>query len=130
MASIRLTLITLFAICVIHHSTAQISGEILINPEGTGDYPGIQQAFDALGSQGITGPVTIQLQPGIYEGLIEIGEIQGTSPVNRITLTSSTNNADDVELTTTLDPEGFLFFNVGHIKIRYADYITFSKLTI
>ena len=74
--------------------------------------------------------MTILLQPGIYEGLIEIGEIQGTSPVNRITLTSSTNNADDVELTATVEPVGLFYFNIGHIRIRYADYITFSMLTI
>lgn len=131
MASIRLTLITLFAIFVIHNSTAQISGEISINAEGTGDYPGIQQVFDALSNQGISGPVTIRLQPGTYKGIIETGEIQGTSPINRITLTSSTNNAEDVQLTATLNQDGeFFFFNVGHIKIRYTDYLTFRNLTI
>jgi subtilase family serine protease len=122
--------LALFFLITVHGLTAQIKGDIQLKADGSGDYPGLQQAFDALSAQGIDGGVTISLAPGTYPGILEIGPIPGTSPTRRVTLTSSTGKAGDVLLEATITAGGFFFFNLGHILIRYTDYLTISHLTI
>lgn len=107
----------------------QLSGTLTINQNGTGDYPTIQKAIDALVSQGVSGPVTVSINPGTYEELLEINNIPGTSTINRVIFTSSNNKKEEVILNATL-PITIFAFNVGHIKLKHVDFITFRNLTI
>jgi hypothetical protein len=60
--------LALFFLITVHGLTAQIKGDIQLKADGSGDYPGLQQAFDALSAQGIDGGVTISLAPGDLSG--------------------------------------------------------------
>ncbi|MBN1131830.1 MAG: hypothetical protein JXR52_02005 [Bacteroidales bacterium] len=111
------------------HTNGQISGTITVNPDGSGDYPSIQSAVDDLVSQGVSGPTEVALAPGTYSGMITIPEIPGTSGQNRVTFTSSTGNPEDVILTDSIASDVFSL-NRGHIKLEYADCLTFKNLTI
>lgn len=60
-------------------------------------YKTIQSAIDAL-NDGIEGPVTISIKPGIYKEHVNVPEIPGMSENNTLTIESSTGNPSDVKI--------------------------------
>ncbi len=61
------------------------------------DYGTIQAAVNAL-RDGIDGPVTINIKRGIYNELVEVPAIKGTSSVNTVTIQSESGNYHDVRV--------------------------------
>jgi len=94
---------------------------------GTGaNFPTISAAVLALGSCGISGPVTFNISPGIYNEQVTIPEIPGASSVNTVTFQSSTNIASDVVLTYNVNN----FIDYHTLRLDGADFITVQYMTI
>lgn len=62
-------------------------------------YANFQEVFDTLRLAGVNGPVTIVVDPGVYqEQLLESGAIPGSNETNTVTFQSITGDPDDVVL--------------------------------
>ena len=66
--------------------------------DSTADYLTISDAVGAVGACGVSGPVTFNILPGVYNEQVSIPAIGGASAVNKVTFQSSTGNASDVKL--------------------------------
>lgn len=75
------------------------------------DFETIQAAIDAI-SEGIDGPVVINVKKGEYNEDVTVPDIPGTSSINTITLQSESGNRDDV----------VIYHNIYHKPSEYADY--------
>jgi hypothetical protein len=74
-----------------------ISGTFTINPNGNEDFETFAEAVNILTNCGISAPVTINVDPGIYEEEVVLGTIPGTSDINTVTFVS-TGTASDVSI--------------------------------
>lgn len=102
------------------------AGTYEMGASSTSIYANFQEVFDTLRLAGVDGPITIAVDPGVYqEQLNEQGEIPGSSATNTVTFQSITGNADDVVLKaapTQNDNYVLHLNNTGNI--------TFGKMTI
>lgn len=92
----------------------------------TSNFPTINDMMTALYSCGITGPVTMNIQPGTYTGSIRfIGPILGASSVNTVTINGAgqgqtiiTHNATGVNGNATIAMDGVRFLTIQNMTIR------------
>ena len=98
---------------------AQLNGSYTIGGSNA-DYATFGEAVDALQAEGISGPVTFRVRPGIYNEQVEIRNISGSSCEIPIVFEGETKDSTDVELVST----GPSFLLEG------SDGITFRYLTI
>ncbi len=77
-------------------SRAQLSGNYTIG--ATGDYATFTVAAEALSSLGVSGPVTFNVQAGIYTEQVEFRTIPGTSSDNTVTFQSLDRDSSSVTL--------------------------------
>ncbi|MBP7850582.1 MAG: right-handed parallel beta-helix repeat-containing protein [Lentimicrobiaceae bacterium] len=85
------------------------------------DFYSIQQAFDTLAVQGVSGPVILKVNPGIYLEQIIISFIPGTNDTNRIVLTSLSGVATDVVISHAALSQSNFTLRVGagnYLEIR------------
>lgn len=90
-----------------------------------GNYATIGAAIDDLALRGISGPLTLNLLPGIYSEAVEIPSITGADSLNRIIIRSQSGDTADVRIT--------LFSNVNRnatILLNSVDFITLEHLTL
>ncbi len=102
-----------------------MSGTFTIGGAGS-DYPDIMSAVSDLNSCGVGGPVTFQIQPGLYEERIILDEINGVSDSNRIIFQSSSGIAGDVVIAYAAGGSGDNWV----WRLNGADYITIKDLTL
>src|SRR5690554_6725805 len=76
---------------------AQLSGTYTIDQSGSGDFISLQSASEAVNSQGMSGPVTLQLKSGVYNqpGYFEVLNHHSN---HVLTIESMTGNEADVVL--------------------------------
>lgn len=91
-------------------------------------YPTIQAAVDAIAG-GIEGPVNISIARGIYNEVVRVPYIPGTSERNTVTIQSETGNYNDVKLyhNQYSDPgysDDKMNREYGVLTIDGADYVT------
>lgn len=60
-----------------------LSGNYSVGSSGA-DFPNLQTAINRLNNCGISGPVTLNIQPGTYIEQVSIGNISGTSATNTL----------------------------------------------
>ncbi|WP_026952402.1 right-handed parallel beta-helix repeat-containing protein, partial [Algoriphagus mannitolivorans] len=72
----------------------QLSGTYSIG--ASGDYPSFSDAISSLTTNGISGPVTFEVQTGTYSEQVLLGAISGASETNTITFQSQSGNPEDV----------------------------------
>lgn len=91
-------ILVLFAILLFYSnlSFGQLSGNYIIGGPN-GNYPNPSIAIQSLIQQGVNGPVTFEVYPGLYQVKVSIPVIQGSSEQNTVTFISQTHNPDDVE---------------------------------
>lgn len=88
----------------------------------TGDFRSFNDLADALQTQGITGPVSVLVNPGTYpEKFVLNGPVGGSSAQNTITI-EGTNAAAAVLINST--------DSAGTVSLKQCSYITFRNLTI
>lgn len=100
-----------------------ISGTYTVGPNAA-DYPDLTTALDAMACGGITGPVTLQMQSGTYNGEYTISNFPGLG-VYPLNITSLVNNADSVIFTSTTS-SGAIFDYIGVENVNLS-FITISN---
>lgn len=92
-----------------------------------GDFETLEAAVEALNSRGVCGPVTLNIEDGIYEGQVLLGEIKGTGPETWVTIQSESQDKDAVTLQ---------FFNENQtgpqhvlMNLNSTSYFQFRHLT-
>ncbi len=85
-----------------------------------GHYAGLNEAVQALESQGVAGPVTFKVSPGIYEEQVSIKAFPGSSPENPVVFEGVINDSTQAVLQHSGD---FV------LQINGADGLTFRYLT-
>ncbi|HNW88659.1 MAG TPA: GEVED domain-containing protein [Bacteroidales bacterium] len=104
--------------------TSILNGPYTIGPSGA-DFPTFTAALAAMLNCGISGPVTFNVQSGIYTEQLTIPEIPGTSATNTITFQSLTGVNTDVTLRYTTDAT-----NNFVVKLNGADHFRFKNMTL
>lgn len=106
---------------------AQMSGTYTVNPGGGGNYTTIAAAISALQTQGVSGPVTINIVSGVYPEALVIDPIAGASATNTITFRSATGSAAAVTIAPTTS-----VMNNGSaaIFVNGADHVHFERMTV
>lgn len=106
---------------------AQMSGTYTVNPGGGGNYTTIGAAISALQTQGVSGPVTINIVSGVYPEALVIDPIAGASATNTITFRSATGSAAAVTIapTTSVMNNGW-----AAIFVNGADHVHFERVTV
>ena len=88
------------------------------------DFQNFTELVGVLTNCGISGPVTINVNPGIYnEQLLFENQINGANAINTVLIKSVTNNRDDV--TIIYDPET----NGSIVNFDSVKFITLENLT-
>ncbi|MDX1760897.1 MAG: hypothetical protein R3218_01955, partial [Christiangramia sp.] len=122
--SLRL-IFSLICCSLVGSSYSQLSGTYSIG--GTGShYSTINEAVNALNTQGVNGPVVFKINSGIYYEQILIGEVAGSSSTNTITFESTSGNAEEVILTyganNAVDNYIIHFTNASNIILRNLSF--------
>ncbi|HPB24550.1 MAG TPA: GEVED domain-containing protein, partial [Bacteroidales bacterium] len=104
--------------------TSILNGPYTIGPSGA-DFPTFAATIAAMQNCGISGPVTFNVQSGIYTEQLTIPEIPGTSDINTITYQSTTGVNTDVTLRYTTDAT-----NNFVVKLNGADHFRFKNMTL
>lgn len=87
-----------------------------------GDYPTISAAASALTTNGVSGPVTMNILSGTYNEAVTIGAIAGTSAVNNVLFKSQANDSTAVTINfTTSATQSRIFYLLGakHVQFKY-----------
>lgn len=113
-------LILLLLITVNAH--AQYSGTVVVGEAA--DFETIQEAVDAIVTDGVDGPLTIEVETGTYNEQIQIPSISGASEANPITLTSQSGEANDVviQYESTDSNQNYV------LHIQGSSYLTITQL--
>ncbi|MCZ7556704.1 MAG: hypothetical protein M5R41_09925 [Bacteroidia bacterium] len=102
---------------------AQLNGVYTIGPSGT--YSNFNDAVTALVANGVSGPVTFNVQQGTYTQQVSIPAITGASSTNTITFDGGAGNAATRILQYNTASQGDYV-----LKLNGADYFRFKNLTI
>lgn len=107
------------------YGKSQLNGSYTIGGS-TSDYTDITAAVNDLYNTGISGPVQFNIMPGsYYEQVLFNGAIPGSTSSNNVVFTSSTNNANDVEIlyAPSSDTTNYIFL------LDSVSNLTFMNLT-
>lgn len=85
---VTLLLILLSSISFVLFADELEEGTYVVNPDGTGDFESLNEVFEIMETEGITGPVVIKLSKGSHNGPFTINKIKGSSAENTVTITS------------------------------------------
>jgi len=121
--SFKLLLSILFLILLSNAGIAQLSGSYTIG--NSGDYTTLKAAANDLMSQGVSGPVTMNILSGTYNEHFEINGITGTSDINTVTFQSAVGNRDSVWITYNASSTDSNYV----VKLDNVQYLTFSNIT-
>jgi PKD repeat protein len=106
-------------------SCNSLSGTLIVDKSGNGQFTDIPTVINALAYCGINGPVTIRIRPGTYTGRVVIpGTIPGVSATNTITLDGGSRDSTKLEVTASTPSQ------YAVIALNGADYITIKNLTL
>lgn len=97
-------LITLFLLFISFSSSGQLAGTYTIghNTNINYDFNTISAAIDSLEQVGVSGPVIMKIDSGIYNEQVEIHTINNTSSSNTVTFESLSGDSSDVIITYNL----------------------------
>lgn len=109
----------------------RMSGQYTVNQMGGADYTSINEAIDDLNNRGVSGPVEINIVPGVYNEKIILSDVYGTSSTNRITFKSSTNDSTHVVIQDSAqNTENNYIVLLSGAKHYTFKYLTFKSLGI
>ncbi len=100
-----------------------LSGAYTIGLLGA-DFPSFSAAITRLNVGGMSGPVTFNVQSGIYTEQIVVRTVTGISATNSITFKSIANHADSVILDYPVALSGAV------VKLDNVNYVNFKYLTV
>ncbi|MCB0819019.1 MAG: T9SS type A sorting domain-containing protein [Bacteroidetes bacterium] len=118
--------IILFSFILLSNSLlAQMQGVYTVSGVGA-DFPSLQQALNALESQGIDGPVTLNIRAGIYSTNFAIPPVSGSSEENQIIIQSEDMDSSSVRFNYTASSfaDDFIF------KFNGCSWVTIKHVTL
>lgn len=118
-------LITILLLSITTTAFTQMSGSYTVGGVSP-DFINIQQAINALMSNGVNGPTIINIRDGNYVGQLTCGYIPGTDSINRVTFQSENQDSTLVEISYAATG----FFDDWVLQLDSAQYVTFKWLTI
>lgn len=104
---------------------SQLNGDYTIGNSGA-DYSTIQSAVTELTTLGVSGPVTFNINDGIYDEQVNIDSIAGSSRTNTVTFTSTSGNKDLVEITYAPSIDSNYILNFAGADHVYINNLTFT----
>jgi hypothetical protein len=110
---------------------AGLSGNYTIGSGDGDDYANFTEAFAALATNGVEGPVNITVKDGTYSERPSLPHIKGTSASNTITFTSKNANPASVIIESNMAAS--TDYNAPDDAVLYvngSDYVTFKGVTI
>ena len=90
------------------------------------DYPSLNAAVSDLVLRGVSGPVTFNVQSGVYSEHISIPSVPGANLAYPVIFQSLSGNAADVTITYSASTAGDNYV----VDLRGCEYITLQKLTL
>lgn len=112
----------IFVICFLYSlsGVSQLSGVYTVGVSG--DYLDVISAMEDLNAVGVSGPVIIEIEPGIYNGVHHLDHVSGVSDINTITFTSSDLDSSSVTLRR----------NTGSyvVYVEATPYVRFNHISI
>ena len=105
---------------------AQVSGIITVGADA--DVPHLATIIDRINRQGVNGPTTIRLKPGIYREQARLSTVKGASETNQIVIESSDGRPD--ETTIQFDHIGSAGVNEHVIRIDTTPFVTIRNLSL
>ncbi|MDR0605964.1 MAG: hypothetical protein LBG80_16875, partial [Bacteroidales bacterium] len=101
---------------IIYGCTPNMSGTYIVGP--TGDFNNIQDAISVLSlCAPLGGDITFELEPGIYDKGVSLNDMGQVLGGNKLTITSTTHNANDVIIKPT-SGTGIMFSKSNNIIIK------------
>ncbi len=85
---------------------------------GSQHYNSLEQALKDLSECGITGPVTLNLAPGIHSGSYQLKQISGASAINTVTIQGTNANAVTVNGTNSERNISLYLNGAKHVTVR------------
>lgn len=118
----------LFIVVAQSYSYAQISGTKTIGGTGA-DYSNISSAVAALNSNGVSGPVTFNINSGTYSGNFVINNISGASATNTITFQSTAHDSSLVLIQSASSTSSNYNYVAKFNSTKYTNFkwVTFER---
>lgn len=123
----------LFTVLLSLFTTLNAAAQCLSGPYtlgSAGDFPTFQAVCSALETQGVCGPVEIQVQAGIYQERVSLGAIPGASAANTVVFRGADSVAFNTSLTFNFDfdfsgdPWLLRLAQTAHVRF---EHITFDQ---
>lgn len=124
MRQLRTTVLLLFMTVLGGTAFGQaLSGNYTIDPSGSGssNYTSVDDAADALSTNGVSGAVVFEIADGTYSGQVDLDDIAGASSTNTITFLGNSSDRGEVVITSS---SRYTLYYTG------ADWVTFKDLTV
>jgi len=121
--SFKLLLSILFLTLLSNAGIAQLSSSYTVGTGG--DYATLKAAANDLMTQGISGPVTMNILSGTYNEHFELNSIAGTSDINTVTFQSAAGHPDSVWITYAASGPDSNYV----VKMDNVQYVNFQSLT-
>ncbi|NOZ46889.1 MAG: hypothetical protein GXO79_08910, partial [Chlorobi bacterium] len=115
-------ILALFIIVTHGYSQNPLNGTYTVGQGGTPGYETIVKATDSLETNGVDGPVTMNILSGNYYEQISLNAISGTSAVNTVTFQSEAQDVDSVMIyyTGAYSSEWvFGLFGCSYVTLQY-----------
>ncbi len=107
------------------------SGAYTVGADTSANFPTITSALNAIAACGASGPITLKLKPGTYNGQLRIGNYSFITASTPLTITSESGIANDVTFqynaTSVADNYVLRIDTIGNVNIKY---ITFKALNL
>jgi PKD repeat protein len=106
---------------------AGLSGSYNLGDTAGSDFKSFNDAINSLSSRGISGPITFNVRPGVYNEQITFLQLPGMGANNPIVFQNRTKDSSNVII--TLPSTTATGNNNATLQLRGADYVTFKGIT-
>lgn len=111
-----------------------LQGTLRVGPSSAASYKSLAAAAKDLTKQGVSGAVTIEVEPGEYPETVLLESVPGASAKNSITIVGLGNSRDEVVLSANGydKPTGDNAYRryYGVMTVRNTPYVTLRNMTI
>ena len=111
-----------------------LQGTLRVGPSSAANYKSLAAAAKDLTKQGVSGAVTIEVEPGEYPETVLLESVPGASAKNSITIVGFGNSRDEVVLSANGydKPTGDNAYRryYGVMTVRNTPYVTLRNMTI
>ena len=103
---------------------AQMSGTYSVDPTGAGDFKTLNELQSNLSSKGVSGPVTVNVEPGTYSERVTFKSISGLSATNTLLIQGDDPSTTLIEFTATSSGDRSV------VRIENLSYVTLKDISV